>query len=41
MPSGRWVGLALVWVALAIFSFEAVMHRRLQLRLTVEATTAA
>ncbi len=41
MPSGRWVGFALVWVALAIFTFEAVKHRRLQLRLTVEATTAA
>jgi len=41
MPSGRWVGFALVWVALAIFTFEAVKHRRRQLRLTVEATMAA
>jgi chloramphenicol-sensitive protein RarD len=41
MPSGRWVGFALVWVALVIFTFEAVKHRRRQLRLTVEATTAA
>lgn len=41
MPAGRWAGFALVWVALVIFTFEAVKHRRRQLRLTVEATTAA
>ena len=40
MPPGRWVGFALVWVALAIFTVEAVNHRRRQLRLTVEASTA-
>ena len=37
MPTGRWVGFALVWVALVIFTVEAVNHRRRQLRLTVEA----
>jgi chloramphenicol-sensitive protein RarD len=41
MPAGRWVGFVLVWIALAIFTVEAVNHRRRQLRLTVEATTAA
>ncbi|MFC6288037.1 EamA family transporter RarD [Nocardioides sp. GCM10027113] len=38
MPAGRWVGFALVWVALVVFTFEAVNHRRRQLRLTVEAS---
>jgi chloramphenicol-sensitive protein RarD len=38
MPAGRWVGFALVWAALAIFTVEAVSHRRRQLRLTVEAS---
>ncbi|HEU5037453.1 MAG TPA: EamA family transporter RarD [Nocardioides sp.] len=41
MPAGRWVGFVLVWIALAIFTAEAINHRRRQLRLTVEATTAA
>ena len=41
MPAGRWVGFVLVWLALVMFTFEAVTHRRRQLRLTVEATTAA
>lgn len=41
MPAGRWAGFALVWIALVIFTVEAVNHRRRQLRLTVEATTAA
>jgi chloramphenicol-sensitive protein RarD len=41
MPTGRWVGFVMVWIALAIFTVEAVNHRRRQLRLTVEATTAA
>ena len=41
MPAGRWVGFALVWVALVVFTAEAVTHRRRQLRLTVEASTAA
>ena len=41
MPAGRWVGFTLVWIALVIFTVEAVNHRRRQLRLTVEATAAA
>ena len=41
MPTGRWVGFALVWIALSIFTIETINHRRRQLRLTVEATSAA
>lgn len=41
MPASRWIGFGLVWVALAIFTVEAVNHRRLQLRLVAQATTAA
>ncbi|MCW2773680.1 MAG: RarD protein superfamily transporter [Nocardioides sp.] len=41
MPAGRWAGFVLVWIALVIFTVEAVNHRRLQLRLTVEATAAS
>ena len=40
----RWVLAAtavLVWIALVIFTAEAIAHRRRQLRLAVEATTAA
>ena len=41
MPAGRWVGFALVWVALLVFTAEAVHHhRRRQLRLAVEASSA-
>jgi chloramphenicol-sensitive protein RarD len=36
MPAGRWIGFLLVWVALVMFTFEAVHHRRRQLRLAVE-----
>jgi chloramphenicol-sensitive protein RarD len=32
MPVGRWVGFVLVWVALAVFTAEAISHRRRQLR---------
>lgn len=38
MTAGRWVGFVLVWIALAIFTVEAVNHRRRQLRLTVPAS---
>jgi len=38
MTPGRWAGFVLVWVALAIFTYEAVTHRRRQLRLVVEAS---
>ncbi|MDF1606099.1 EamA family transporter RarD [Nocardioides sp. YIM 152315] len=41
MPAGRWIGFVLVWIALVMFTVEAVNHRRRQLRLAVEATTAA
>ncbi|MGN6130204.1 MAG: EamA family transporter RarD [Nocardioidaceae bacterium] len=37
MPAMRWVGFAMVWVALAVFTVEAVNHRRRQLRLAAEA----
>ncbi len=40
MPAGRWAGFVLVWIALAIFTVEAINHRRRQLRLTVAAATA-
>ena len=38
MPVMRWVGFALVWVALVLFTYEAVTHRRRQLRLAAEAS---
>ncbi|WP_243056338.1 EamA family transporter RarD [Nocardioides sp. SR21] len=41
MPAGRWVGFVLVWIALIMFTVEAVNHRRRQLRLTVEASAVA
>ncbi len=39
MPPGRWAGFVLVWVALSIFTWEAVRHRRRQLALTVAASS--
>jgi len=36
MPLGRWVGFALVWAALAIFTVESIRHRRRSLRLIAE-----
>lgn len=38
MPASRWIGFGLVWVALAIFTVEAVNHRRRQLRLIAQAS---
>ncbi len=38
MTTGRWIGFALVWAALALFTAEAVRHRSRQLRLTVAAS---
>ncbi|HEX6877639.1 MAG TPA: EamA family transporter RarD [Nocardioidaceae bacterium] len=38
MPPMRWGGFALVWLALVIFTYEALNHRRRQLRLTAEAS---
>jgi len=38
MSGVRWAGFALVWVALVIFTVEAIRHRRRQLGLTAEAS---
>jgi chloramphenicol-sensitive protein RarD len=38
MPVGRWIGFGLVWVALTVFTYEALRHRRAQLRLAARAT---
>lgn len=38
MSGLRWVGFALVWTALAVFTVEALGHRRHQLRLAAEAS---
>jgi chloramphenicol-sensitive protein RarD len=38
MPAGRWVGFVLVWFSLAVFTVEAINHRRRQLRLAVTAS---
>ncbi|HET7386234.1 MAG TPA: EamA family transporter RarD [Nocardioidaceae bacterium] len=40
MPAARWAGFAVIWVALALFTFELVTHRRRQLRLTTQAVAA-
>ncbi|QIK74473.1 EamA family transporter RarD [Nocardioides piscis] len=40
MPVARWVGFGLVWIALTMFTVEAINHRRLQLRLVTEASAA-
>lgn len=38
MPPGRWLGFSLVWLALAMFTTEALVHhRRRHLRLAAEA----
>jgi chloramphenicol-sensitive protein RarD len=37
MSPGRWVGFGIVWVALVIFTYEALAYRRSQLRRAVEA----
>jgi chloramphenicol-sensitive protein RarD len=33
MPAMRWVGFAMIWVSLALFTFSSLQHRRHQLRL--------
>lgn len=40
MPASRWVGFGLVWVALVMFTVEALNHRRRQLRLVAHASAA-
>ena len=37
MPVGRWIGFGLVWVALVVFTYEALRYRRSQLRLAARA----
>ena len=31
MPPGRWIGFALVWIALVVFTYDAIRERRRQL----------
>ncbi len=38
MSPVKWVGFVLVWIALTIFTTEALRHRRRQLRLVAEST---
>ncbi len=38
MPAGRWAGFALVWLALAVFTVEALRHRRRSLARAAEAS---
>ena len=40
MPVGRWIGFGLVWLALVVFTVEALNHRRRQLQLVAEASGA-
>ncbi|CUR61372.1 Protein RarD [metagenome] len=40
MPASRWIGFGLVWLALALFTVEALNHRRRQLRLVAHASAA-
>jgi chloramphenicol-sensitive protein RarD len=37
MPTMRWVGFGLVWLALVVFTAESISHRRRQLRLAAKA----
>ncbi len=41
MPPGRWVGFALVWLALAVFTWDALRERRRQFALVAAGTAAA
>lgn len=38
MPASRWIGFTLVWLALVVFTVEALHHRRRQLRLVAHAS---
>jgi chloramphenicol-sensitive protein RarD len=40
LPPVRLVGFVLVWAALAVFTVEALEHRRRQIRLAVQAAAA-
>jgi chloramphenicol-sensitive protein RarD len=37
MPTGRWLGFGLVWVALVIFTVESLRHRRTSIQLAAGA----
>ncbi|CUR54529.1 Protein RarD [metagenome] len=39
MPAGRWIGFVLVWLALMVFTFESIHHRR-SVRLITESAAA-
>jgi chloramphenicol-sensitive protein RarD len=39
MPLARWAGFALVWVALAVFTVDAIRNQRRALRVAVDALT--
>ena len=41
MPPGRWAGFVLVWIAISVFTVEAINHHRREMQLTVAASTAA
>lgn len=41
MPPGRWIGFGLVWVALIVFTYEAIRFRRAQLALAAECAAAS
>ncbi len=40
MPASRWIGFGLVWLALVLFTIEAINHRRRQLHLVAHASAA-
>ncbi len=40
MPASRWIGFGLVWIALGIFTVEAINHHRRQLQLVAHASAA-
>jgi chloramphenicol-sensitive protein RarD len=41
MPTMRWVGFGLIWLALVLFTIETLQHRRSQLRVTPAERVAA
>jgi len=41
MPAGRWIGFGLVWVALAVFTYETIRFRRATLRAPADAGVGA
>lgn len=41
MPPGRWIGFTLVWLALAVFTWDALRERRRQLAVVAESAAVA